>query len=88
MGKQTEYTKFLRNKAKPLMDKLPAANEFYNDLWYQLVTKHPGLCCKIEELRCDVPSWEEFGALKRQVEEQGVIIQELWKHRVRGVAKK
>lgn len=97
MGKQAEYTKFLKTKARPIMDELAhsrgeATADFYDDLWYQILTKHPDLCHKIEQVRMDSASTEEHTALrvevkalKQHVEELSLVVEELWKHRVKGV---
>ena len=62
-------------------------DSFYNVPWYELLEKYPKLCSKIEEARMGSASTEEFNALRKQVEELSLIVQELWEHRVRGKPK-
>ena len=88
MDKTVEYTKFLRNKARPLLDKLPVPSAFYDETWQKLLAEYPDLCGKIEQVFVDCASVDEHNELKKQVKEQGLIIEELWKHRVRGKPKK
>ena len=87
MDKTVEYTKFLRNKARPILDKLPVPSEFYDEKWQKLLAEYPDLCSKIEQVFVDSASIYEHNALKKQVKEQGLILEELWKHRVRGKPK-
>ena len=82
MGK---YTSWLQKKARPILDKLPVPSEFYDEKWQKLLGKYPDLCGKIEQVFVDCASIDEYNALKKQVKEQGLILEELWKHRVKGV---
>ena len=84
MGK---YTSWLQKKARPILDKLPVPSEFYDEKWQKLLGKYPDLCGKIEQVFVDCASTDEHNALKRRVEELSLVVEELWKHRVRGKAK-
>jgi len=83
-----KYTKFLQDKARPLLDTLPVPSAFYDEKWQKLLGKYPDLCSKIEQVLVDCASIDEHNALKRRVEKQGLILEELWKHRVKGKPKR
>lgn len=42
---------------------------FYDDNWKRLLRQHPLIAKKIEDLRCEVVSYEEFEELRKRVEE-------------------
>ena len=92
--KDSEYGKWLEITARKAMCEVAALDSFYNPQWFKLVEQYPELCCKIEELRMGVPSMEEHAllqaqvrALELQLNEMGLIVAELWEHRVRGKPK-
>lgn len=42
---------------------------FYDDDWQQLLRRHPLIAKKIEDLRCEVVSFEEFEELRKRVDQ-------------------
>ncbi len=42
---------------------------FYNNDWRRLLKQHPLIARKIEELRCEVASYEEFEELRKRVDQ-------------------
>ena len=43
-------------------------DDFYDDDWKRLVRQHPVVMRKIETLRCEMVSYEEFNELRNRVE--------------------
>lgn len=73
-------------KAHVAMAELDDPDTFYTPKWYALVEKYPDVAYQIESVRVHAASVGELNALQKLVEEQGLIIQKLWEHRVRGRA--
>lgn len=42
---------------------------FYDDVWQRLLRQYPLIARKIEELRCEVVSYEEFEELRKRVKQ-------------------
>jgi len=42
---------------------------FYDDDWQRLLRQYPLIARKIEELRCEVVSYEEFEELRKRVKQ-------------------
>lgn len=42
---------------------------FYDEDWQQLVKEYPLIARKLESLRCEVVSYEEFQELEKRVEQ-------------------
>lgn len=58
-------------------------SSFYDDDWKRLLRQHPLIARKIEDLRCETVSYEEFEELRRRFEHL-----EIWRHRKSSTARK